>query len=202
MYRTLPSLSRRRTPCVVSVTRTVNSWSPSRSMSLARTPGVSDVQSLFVRRGVRVVRPDRRHVQDAEEAWPAGGRTRDEHHEECQTCEPGTQDDRTTLAMQGEMALLTGRSIESGGSDGLSPSANRPAGGHRPAQCPDAPPRAVRWRRGWDSNPRSLSTQRFSRAPPSTARPPLRCQDTSEDTRARAGQADRVRTCRRSPAAR
>jgi hypothetical protein len=30
------------------------------------------------------------------------------------------------------------------------------------------------WRRGWDSNPRSLSTQRFSRAPPSTARPPLR----------------------------
>ena len=31
-----------------------------------------------------------------------------------------------------------------------------------------------RWRRGWDSNPRSLSTQRFSRAPPSTARPPLR----------------------------
>ena len=32
------------------------------------------------------------------------------------------------------------------------------------------------WRRGWDSNPRSLSTQRFSRAPPSTARPPLRRQ--------------------------
>ena len=31
----------------------------------------------------------------------------------------------------------------------------------------------VWWRRGWDSNPRSLSTQRFSRAPPSTARPPL-----------------------------
>ena len=30
------------------------------------------------------------------------------------------------------------------------------------------------WRRGWDSNPRSLSTLRFSRAPPSTARPPLR----------------------------
>ena len=30
------------------------------------------------------------------------------------------------------------------------------------------------WRRGWDSNPRSLSTQRFSRAPPSTTRPPLR----------------------------
>ena len=34
----------------------------------------------------------------------------------------------------------------------------------------------VAWRRGWDSNPRSLSTQRFSRAPPSTARPPLRRQ--------------------------
>ena len=33
---------------------------------------------------------------------------------------------------------------------------------------------AASWRRGWDSNPRSLSTQRFSRAPPSTARPPLR----------------------------
>ena len=32
----------------------------------------------------------------------------------------------------------------------------------------------ARWRRGWDSNPRSLSTLRFSRAPPSTARPPLR----------------------------
>ena len=37
-------------------------------------------------------------------------------------------------------------------------------------------PRAIgwAWRRGWDSNPRSLSTLRFSRAPPSTARPPLR----------------------------
>ena len=34
----------------------------------------------------------------------------------------------------------------------------------------------ARWRRGWDSNPRSLSTLRFSRAPPSTARPPLRRQ--------------------------
>jgi hypothetical protein len=32
------------------------------------------------------------------------------------------------------------------------------------------------WRRGWDSNPRSLSTLRFSRAPPSTARPPLRAR--------------------------
>ena len=30
------------------------------------------------------------------------------------------------------------------------------------------------WRRGWDSNPRDLATLRFSRAPPSTARPPLR----------------------------
>ena len=36
------------------------------------------------------------------------------------------------------------------------------------------------WRRGWDSNPRSLATQRFSRAPPSTARPPLqRAQDSA-----------------------
>ena len=34
----------------------------------------------------------------------------------------------------------------------------------------------ARWRRGWDSNPRSLSTQRFSRAPPSTARPPLQAR--------------------------
>ena len=42
--------------------------------------------------------------------------------------------------------------------------------------------RAVKgaWRRGWDSNPRSLATQRFSRAPPSTARPPLqRAQDSA-----------------------
>jgi hypothetical protein len=31
-----------------------------------------------------------------------------------------------------------------------------------------------RWRRGWDSNPRDLATLRFSRALPSTARPPLR----------------------------
>ena len=30
------------------------------------------------------------------------------------------------------------------------------------------------WRRGWDSNPRTLARQRFSRPPPSTARPPLR----------------------------
>ena len=45
------------------------------------------------------------------------------------------------------------------------------------------------WRRGWDSNPRSLSTQRFSRAPPSTARPPLRGQDISGCRREAAGLA-------------
>src|SRR5512142_2119410 len=30
------------------------------------------------------------------------------------------------------------------------------------------------WRRGWDSNPRALAGQRFSRPPLSTAQPPLR----------------------------
>src|SRR5262245_48544651 len=44
------------------------------------------------------------------------------------------------------------------------------------------------WRRGWDSNPRSLSTQRFSRAPPSTARPPLRGQDIASPTPGRSGR--------------
>jgi hypothetical protein len=39
-----------------------------------------------------------------------------------------------------------------------------------------SPPGSIsgRWRRGRDSNPRALSGQRFSRPPPSTARPPLR----------------------------
>ena len=45
--------------------------------------------------------------------------------------------------------------------------ANVPIRRHRGA-------RRSSWRRGWDSNPRSLATLRFSRAPPSTARPPLR----------------------------
>ena len=31
------------------------------------------------------------------------------------------------------------------------------------------------WRRGWDSNPRTLTGQRFSRPPLSTTQPPLRC---------------------------
>ncbi len=62
------------------------------------------------------------------------------------------------------------------------------------------------WRRGWDSNPRSLSTQRFSRAPPSTARPPLRGQDISDSVvgqsvgRTAAGLIDR-RGCRKNPGA-
>ena len=45
---------------------------------------------------------------------------------------------------------------------------------HKPGAV--VPGGVVTWRRGWDSNPRSLSTQRFSRAPPSTTRPPLREQ--------------------------
>ena len=35
-------------------------------------------------------------------------------------------------------------------------------------------PRSRKWRRGWDSNPRTLARCRFSRPVPSTARPPLR----------------------------
>src|SRR5438552_14868372 len=31
----------------------------------------------------------------------------------------------------------------------------------------------IRWRRGWDSNPRELALCRFSRPVPSTTRPPL-----------------------------
>ena len=141
MYRTLPSLSRRRTPCVVSVTRTVNSWSPSRSMSLARTPGVSMssrfsygvVYASFVPTGGTFRTPRRRGplavalgMSMTRSARPAS---------------PAPRTDRTTLAMQGRVPLSTGRSVESGGSEGPSPSANGPAGGQRPAQCPDAPPR-------------------------------------------------------------
>ncbi len=49
----------------------------------------------------------------------------------------------------------------------------RPAADRR--EVASSPHDSAAWRRGWDSNPRSLSTQRFSRAPPSAARPPLRC---------------------------
>ena len=64
---------------------------------------------------------------------------------------------------------------------------HRPGGGPVHAFGPRGDPltRGSRWRRGWDSNPRSLSTLRFSRAPPSTARPPLRAQDTRPPTAVR-----------------
>src|SRR5262245_47067066 len=42
------------------------------------------------------------------------------------------------------------------------------------------------WRRGRDSNPRTLAGQRFSRPPPSTARPPLLYRPARRGPRARA----------------
>ncbi len=70
---------------------------------------------------------------------------------------------------------------------------------HRPGARPEPtiatrPATRPSWRRGWDSNPRNLAIQRFSRAPPSTARPPLRRQGYREP--------DPVRMCRRAAAAR
>ena len=42
--------------------------------------------------------------------------------------------------------------------------------------------RANCWRREWDSNPRRLTPQRFSRPPPSTTRPSLRERTTLQST--------------------
>ena len=89
-----------RMPCVVSVTRTVNSWSPSRSMSLARTPGVS-MSSRFSYGAYM-----RRSSRSAARSGPRGARgplavalgmsrTRSARH-----ASPAPRTDRTTLAMQ------------------------------------------------------------------------------------------------------
>ncbi len=42
------------------------------------------------------------------------------------------------------------------------------------------PTQGLKWRMGWDSNPRTLAGWRFSRPLPSAARPPIRAGDTSD----------------------
>ena len=46
-----------------------------------------------------------------------------------------------------------------------------------PTKKGPAGPFLLVWRRGWDSNPRTVAGQRFSRPSLSTTQPPLRCGD-------------------------
>ena len=52
------------------------------------------------------------------------------------------------------------------------------AGDDRPGQCAQR----IGWRREWDSNPRRLAPQRFSRPPPSSTRPSLRVSHRGRGT--------------------
>ena len=56
------------------------------------------------------------------------------------------------------------------------------------------------WRSGWDSNPRKLAPQRFSRPPPSATRPPLRGENSSAPPRPKTGQPSRARRALCRPA--
>ena len=205
MYRTLPSLSRRRTPCVVSVTRTVNSWSPSRSMSLARTPGVSmssrfsygAVYASFVptggtfrtprRRGPLAVAPGMSITRSARHASPAprttGRRWR------CKVRWPSRLDDPSSL--EGRRDYLRQPMVLPADIDRLSARTHRPGGGRG----------QVAERVGFEPT-KSFDSALFKSAAINRSATSPAAQDTSEVRALRAGQADRVRRCRRWPAAR
>ena len=139
--------------------------------------GRIDVQAVVVGVVYASLVPTGGRFRTPEEAWSARGRAREEHRRECQPCEPGTQADRRPwrckVTCPSDWTMMS--SLEAPRDHSVGQWSCRRPGRDGPVPGRTAPPAdAVRWRRGWDSNPRSLSTQRFSRAPPSTARPPLR----------------------------